>query len=801
MKHYLKLAWADLIRHKFFSFLNVTGLAFGISLCMVIITIIRSQLTYDRFHPSPEKTFRINTEALHKNGSTERYATSPLPLANYLKDNYAFVTDAVSLTGGLSGDAQYKEKTIFINGFLSNTSFFNVFGYKLKYGDAPSALDDPNALVLTHTASLKLFGSAVNPIGQVLSVQGLGNFMVSGVLEEPKGKTHLEFDAIGSNKALPALEKNNKIFPVLNKWENYFTAYTYVLLQNESDKDKITQSLASISSKQYSGQQLEANDEGYKLYPQPIHKIIPGAVLSNNMGKTLPEDVLWYLAAVGLIVIACAGFNYNSLTLARALSRSKEIGIRKTAGARKYQLVIQFLVQSVVAALVALVAAAMFFHYLLRPYIEDIEIFKSAGIILYEDVWLYVLFMIFTIIVGLFSGLFPALYLASFNPLNALRSSTSFGLTPKLSFRKVLLAVQFAIALFFVIGLVNISRQINFVLGADYGFQKDNIITVNLQNNDYVKVRQQLSAVTGVMVVSGSSHSMGTTRDRSVDVKFNKAEEAFRVKDFTIDEYYLESFGLSLAAGQNFKKELSALGEKVILVNETFVNFFRLGSPAAAIGKSIILSDSVNVTIQGVLKDFNYQPLTKAILPVIFRYNTTDISQLNIVLNTTDVSGALLQLTKAWKGFDNTNAFKYSFLSDELRQAYTQYSSLPRLLGLIAILSIIVAGLGLVGLAAFTLKQRLKEITIRKILGATVTEIALLLSKSFALMVVAGLIIGLPVSVHLTNLFMQNFAFRINPFLGYLIAAGLLIGTVFLSVGIQIIRTAKMNPVKNLRTE
>ncbi|MGZ8919333.1 MAG: ABC transporter permease, partial [Methylobacter sp.] len=459
IRQYLKLAWADLTKHKFFSFLNIAGLAFGISLCMVVITIIRNQLAYDSFHPHPEKTYRVNTEAFRKNGSTERYATSPLPLANYLKDNYAFVADAVSLTGGLSGDAQYDEKTIFISGFFSDASFFNLFGYKLKYGDAKSALSKSDALVLTYESAVKLFGHTTNPVGLVLSIKGLDDFIISGVLEEPKGKSHLEFDAIGSKEALPGLENRNKIFPVLNKWENYFSTYTYVLLQNESDKNKIAQNLDAISNMQ-SGQSQDANEKGYKLYSQPVYKIIPGPVLSNNMGKALPEDVLWYLAAIGIVVIVSAGYNYNSLTLARALGRAKEIGIRKTAGARKYQLVIQFLVQSVVAALAAMVAAALFFHYLLRPFIENIGIFKSVGIILYEDMWLYLLFTIFAIIVGLLSGLFPALYLSSFNPLSALRNASGFKPASKISFRRVLLSVQFGIALFFVIGLVNISRQV-----------------------------------------------------------------------------------------------------------------------------------------------------------------------------------------------------------------------------------------------------------------------------------------------------------------------------------------------------
>jgi putative ABC transport system permease protein len=738
---------------------------------------------------------------LRKNGSTENYATSPLPLAKYLKDNYSFVQHVVSLTGGVSGEAGANEKTIFINGFFTGEDFFNVFGYSLLYGNPQSALNNPNDLILSYDVSEKLFGKNINPVGQVLSIKGLDQFRITGVFKQPAGKTHLEFDAIGSDKALGKMEMNNKIFKVNGDWSNYYSTYTYVLLKSNQARGLFTKALEETAKKQYRSQNLQGDDQGYRFYSQAIDKIAAGPVLSNNMGRALPEEVLWYLGVMGFAVIVSAGFNYNSLSLSRALTRSKEIGIRKATGARKHQLVIQFLVQSVITALVAMIAAAILFHWLLRPFFENIGIFKSAGIVLYEDAGLYLVFIIFSILVGIIAGIFPSLYLSSLNPLKALKENNGFAFSPKLGFRKILLTIQFALAIVFVVGLINVYREVNYVMNADYGFKTKNIINVDLQGNNYATIRQALLQVKGVEGISASSHSMGTTKDMAVDVRLDEKNDKFRVRDFTIDEFYLDNFKLNLVAGENFKKNNLVRNEDGILVNESFIKYFNLPGYAGSVGKRIILGDTEMVTIKGVIKDFNFQPLTKAILPVIFRYNIADITQLNITLNEADAGETLRRLNKVWKSIDAENGFRYSFIIDELQKAYSQYESIPELLTIITIISVIVAGLGLLGLASFSLKQRIKEISIRKVMGASMAELSLLLSKSFLRLIFIGLLIGMPIAIYLDRFFMKDFAYRVNSFWGYILATALLCLIVFLSIGIQIIRTARINPVKSLRTE
>jgi len=800
IKNYLKVAITDLARNKYFSALNISGLALGISICMVIITIINNQFSYDSFHPHADRTYRINTEAIRNNQSVEDYATSPLPLGNYLKSNYPFIDDVVSLTGGLSGEANINDKTILVNGFFSDKAFFNVFGFSLRYGNSATALDNPDAIIITRKTSEKLFGEGINPLGRVLQVKGVGAFTITGVFNEPPGKTHLEFDAIGSDKELGILEKANKILPVKDNWANYYSSYTYVLLKDKSEKNLLEKSILAVGKAKYSGKLLESTDKGYKLYTQAINKIVPGPVLSNNMGNALPQDVLWYLSVIGFVVIVSAGFNYNSLSLARALSRSREIGIRKSFGAKKYQLLIQFLVQSVLTSLIAMIVAAFVFHFLLRPFFENIDFFRASEIVLYENLELYILFMLFSVLVGLIAGIFPSIYMSSLNALKALNQNSNFALAPKLGFRKILLTIQFAMALLFVIGLINIYREVNYVMHADYGFRKKNIVNIDLQGDNYTVAREVFSRVKGVMGISGSSHSIGTTRDEAIDTRVGKATERERIRDFTIDESYLDNFKLHLISGKNFTTNINGK-ETSVIVNQAFLKYFHLGDANEVLGKSVILGDSLYVTISGVVKDFNYQPLTKEIKPVIFRYNTAAISQLNILVDKSDVPGTLARLSNTWKGFDKSNLFKYSFLVDEVQQAYSAFSSIPQLLTIIAAISVMVASMGLLGLAAFLLKQRVKEISIRKILGANITQISFLLSKSFLYLILRGVCIGLPVSIYLDMLFMKNFVYRVNPIWGYLLAMVFLFMIVFLSIGIQIIKTSRISPVKSLRTE
>jgi putative ABC transport system permease protein len=799
-KNYLRIAWADLKKNKVFSFINICGLAFGMSLCMLIITIIKDQLSYDTFHPNADRAYRVNTVAIRKDGGTEPYASSPLPVSVELKQNYPFIEHAVNLTRGLNGEATVDSKTINVDGFFTNSEFLDVFGYELLYGNKSAQFNEPNTVVLTQKTPVKFFKNK-NPVGKVITVKGLGDFKVSGVLKDPPGKTHLEFDLLGSDNFLPVLDKQSPGFTVINNWLNYYANYTYVTLKNNDSKPALERALAKMGSERYKKLDLESRDKGYQFVLQPLTEIVPGPMLSNNMGRALPVEMLWALGIFAFVIIISAAFNYNSLSLAHALSRAKEIGVRKAAGAQRYQLILQFLIQSVFTSFLSMLVAWVIYHFALIPFFQSFSLFGEFDISLDEDAGLIMIFTLFSIFIGLIAGLFPSLYLSSFNPSRALKDIGSFNFLPKLGLRKVLLVIQFSAALLFVVTLINIYRQINYLMNADYGFRKDDIINVDLQNNNYALVKQAFEKQNGVVEVSGISHSMGTWRDRGIDVRLTQSSEKISARDYSVDADYIPNLSLQLIAGKNFSKDLPASRELYIIVNQEFLKFFKLGTPSEAIGKHVILGDSINVSILGVLKNFHFKPFTYAMEPLVLRYNLDDITELNVQVTGKNAQQTLAELQTAWNSIDKNHAFTYRFFADELKDTYQFYADITKFVGLVAFMAVTIACMGLLGLVLFVLKHRTKEIGIRKILGASLPQLSILLSKNFAKLMLIACLVGLPLGIWLNNSLFNEFAYRINLNTGYVTGICLLIVFAVVTIGSQIVRAAVANPVKSLRTE
>lgn len=800
IKNYFNIAWRHFTKNKVFSFINICGLAFGLSLCMSIMVIIKDQLSYDRFHPHADRTYRINTEAIRNDGGIESYASSPLPLSIELKQTYPFIEDAVNLTRGLKGEAQVDSKTISVEGYFTNNDFLNVFGYELLFGDKTTLFHRPNDIVLTQKTSEKFFQN-LNPVGKMITIKGSGDFTVTGVLKNPPGKTHLDFDLLGSDSFLPTADKLTPDFPVTGNWLNYYASYTYVTLKNNRYRSEFQNALAALSRERYKNIKLESRDKGYQFVLQPLTKIVPGPVLSNNMGKALPVEMLWALGIFALIIVISAAFNYNSLSLAQALSRAKEIGVRKAAGAQRYQLILQFLTQSVFMCFLSMLVALGIYHFALIPFFKSFSLFKEFDISFNEDLVLVVGFILFSVITGLIAGVFPSLYISSFNPSKSLKDAGSLEFFRKLGLRKILLVIQFSAALLFVITLINIYRQINYLQKADYGFRKDNIINVNLQGNNYELVKHAFEKQNGVVEVSGISHSMGTWRDRSIDVRLNHSAEKFPARDYAVDTGYINNLSLNLIAGKNFTRDLPSNRDLYIIVNEEFLKFFKLGTPSAAINKHLILGDSINVSILGVLKNFHFKPFTYRIEPMILRYNLDDVAELNIRLEKGNEQQTLSRLQVAWNSIDTKHSFSYHFFADELKDTYQFYNDITKFIGLIAFMAVTIACMGLLGLVLFVLKHRTKEIGIRKILGAGVTQIGWMLSANFGKLLLLSCLLGLPIGVFLDQLLFRQFAYRINLVTGYTTGVLLLMVFAAITIGSQVINAANSNPVKSLRTE
>jgi putative ABC transport system permease protein len=464
-------------------------------------------------------------------------------------------------------------------------------------------------------------------------------------------------------------------------------------------------------------------------------------------------------------------------------------------------LVIQFITETIITTLVSLAVAGIFFHFLLKPFFESLAVAKDFDIDLNESTSLYFYFLLFSLLVGLLAGIIPALYLSAIKPSHVLKNFHTGKISPKLTFRKILLGTQFTFALVFVITLVNFSRQLNYVMNADYGFNKDNIINIELQGNDYSTAKKAFALYNGALQVSGISHSLGTFRDRQVDVRINEGDEQSRAMDYTIDTGYINNLGLHLLAGKNYTSDLPADRELFIIVNEAFLRTFHLGNASEAIGKSVILNNDDKVTIRAVLKDFHFKPFTYEILPLVFRYNPSDIAQLNIKVSGTNQAATIAGLAKIWKSVDKEHVFSYRYFSDEIKDTYAQYADVAKLMGIVSITSVAIAFLGLVALVFFLMQQKIKEISIRKVLGATIVQLYSVLSKGFLHLLIITIVISVPISIFLNNLLMQQFSYRVNQYISYFEGTAAVLLIAFMAIGMQVWKAAVANPVKSLRTE
>lgn len=799
--NYVKVALRGLYKHKLFSFINVFGLALSLSFGLLVIIIAQDQGSFERFHESPENVYRINTLAHRKSGSTEPYASSPRPLGTVLKETNPAVKAVATITR-LQGEAVLSENRVRVNGFLTDDSFFDVFGFELSQGSRQGAFSSPQAILLSTETAKKFFGE-LSPIGKTVTIAQVGDFVVEGVIARPGGKTHIEFDFLASSALLPLLEQEERIFPVLQNWKNYYSSYSYVRLKDGRTPDELRSTLESIRSTHYGDLELETRDAGYSFEAQRLTEITPGPILSNNLGNGMPEDVLFLLALLASVGMAAAVFNYTSLTLARALSRAKEVGIRKVVGAARAQLFIQFLVESVVVLFLSLVLAEFFLRSMLIPGFQGLQMTAELNLDLSFTAKTYLTFIVTAIAAGVLAGAFPAAVLSGFRPAFVLKSVSGVQVFSRVTLRKILLVVQFALSLVLIVVLITIYEQFRFAVDVDYGFKRENIISIRLQGNDPAIVMQKMSQHAEVEDYTAVSHHMGTWEDSSVDVRIRSGEEkAPGIRDYSVDERYLRNLGLELVSGKNFEPNFPGLNKNLIIVNEKFVERFDLGSPADAVGKTVILENDQERTITGVVKNFLFKPLVYQLQPMILTYDPGTWRNVLVTIRGNDPAGAVLVFQKTWSEIDSGHPFEYEFFDDKLKNVYDFFSDMVMMIGFLALLALTISLLGLLGIVTFNAESRVKEIGIRKVLGASARQIVLLFARQEMILLGIASLIAIPVSIILGNQLLNSFAHKITIGAG-IIGAGLFV--VFLLAGLIVVLralgSASANPVEALRYE
>ncbi|SRR5579871_295668 len=818
IKNYFKTAFRSLSRNRNYTIINIAGLAVGIAVCMMIFIIIQYQTSFENFHSKKDRIYRVLTESHHAEAGTVTYGKNvPFPLPTGLKSTFPQLEQVAPIYASHNDELQvlddngtpvknFKEHS---GVFYTSPSFFAIFNFPLLMGSYES-LKDPNNVLLTKEIAEDYFGDWKTAIGKTIKIKGYysmgaGLFQfpatslkVSGILATIPSNTDFQLKlvvAYGTDFTGDA--QYGFAQPQWNQSAPDFGCY--VLLPSNISIGSFNQQLSAYARKVQSAD----NKDSYII--QPLSAVHYDAATGNYSNKTISHElinVLWLIAAF-ILLIACV--NFINLSTAQAVNRAKEVGVRKVLGSNKAQLQIQFIVETFLIVTIAVILATVI-TLLILPYANQLlELSLSLSILTRPVVILFLLAL--TIVVTALAGFYPSIVLSRFNPVHALKSKLTVNTAKGISLRKGLVVFQFVIAQALIIGTLIIVQQMNYFMNQPLGFDKDAILNVpyrpdstGVRLTDYLK-QQLLSS--GVQSVSFSSNTP-VEDDNNMFSSF-KFDHAVKDADFQAitkfaDNDYVPTYKLELVAGRNLQP---SGWTREFLVNESFVKSLGLKKPEDILNKEVsIMGGLIKCPVVGVLKDFNDRSLRQNLAPLLIATNSTMYREASIKLSTANMASSMKSIKKIWEKRFPNNVFEYRFLDDKVESFYKQETQLSQLYKIFAAIAIFLSCLGLYGLASFMAVQRIKEVGIRKVLGATTGNIVYLFSKEFIVLIAIAFAIATPLAWYYMNQWLQNYAYRIDVSWLIFLAGGLAALTIALvTISFQAIKAALANPVKSLRTE
>lgn len=800
--NYFKVFRRDFIRQKGYSFLNVFGLAIGIACFLLISLYIRDEYSFDRMHTQADRIYRVH-EIFQSNGVGERSASEPFPVAEALLNDYpGQIVKAVRLFNYQSPTlalSTIDDKKVFNESriFCADSTFFDVFDFPLTEGNTQSALSNTETIVLTESMAKKYFDDEP-AVGKYLKFQGKTNLLVTAVMKDVPLNTHFQFDALISFRTLDQLYVPSP--PQRWHW-HWNPCWTYVLLKNPADAPTIQASLPAFVQKYFPD--FIRNDITLELFPlTDIH------LLSHMDYEIQPNGTLttiYVFASIAAFVLLIACINFINLSTARATNRAKEIGMRKTLGSQRTQLVVQFLFESILLCVLSVVIAVAIAAITLPLF----NIFTEKNIsitVLLEPLYLLMLILL-PLGVGILAGLYPAFVLSGFRPITALKSSPR-GEGGSV-FRKALVVVQFALSIILLVCTGVAIDQLRMMQTSNPGFARENVVMVPVLRspvannfkalkNEFLRNRNVVS-VTAVEEVMGYKHQVGS-------YQFEGLPESRPFPRLCVHHDFTKTFDIPVIAGRDFSEDINTDDTLALMVNETFVKQMGWPSNAEAVGKKF--DTRPNHRIVGVVKDFNFTSRHQPIRPLVLELNTTPkafdvrIKYMAVRITGNDVSGTIDWLAQQWKAQIPGWPFDYFFLEQSLDKMYKAENKMSRVTAIFSGLSILVACLGLFGLSTFTAEQRRKEMSIRKVLGSSNTGIFILFSRHLFGLVLIANIVAFPLAYVFIKQWLKGFAYQVNINPGLFVLSGLAAAAIaFFTIGYQALRTASHNPAEALKRE
>ncbi|MEM1136974.1 MAG: ABC transporter permease, partial [Bacteroidota bacterium] len=811
IKNYLIIAFRNLLKHKFYSFINIAGLSVGITCCILILLYVKDELSYDTYNEKAPQIYRAIARGMF-GGNEFNAPEMPSPFAEAIVNDYPEVLQATRIRRRGSFLVRYDTPSGEIKSFKEeeiayiDSNFFNVFTIPLLKGEPEKVLKAPNTVVINRKTAKKYFGEE-NPIGKTLKINGNTDYTVSGLIEKVPDNSHFDFDMFFSMETLD--ESKNQ------EWMS-FNFYTYLVLQEGASPKELISKFPSMIEK-YIGPEIEkftgaslkefmesGNSVNFLLQPLlDIH------LKSDLQGELAPNNDIMYIyifSAVALLILIIACINFMNLSTARSANRAKEVGVRKVMGSYRKQIIWQFLIESVLISTIAFVIASIAVPILLSYFNEIAG--KNITINYLEQTYLLAYLLIGAIVVGLFAGSYPAFFLSAFSPAQVLKGKLRTGAKSSL-LRSILVVIQFATSIILIVGTIVVFNQLSYIQSKNLGYDKEQVLILE---NTYVLGRENVQSLKNEILQHSAVSSATITADIPVNGANNntayfpgnnpKSDQTTVVAQFNVDFDFIKTMGMVITNGRDFNIENAADSNSVV-VNEATVKHFGWENPIGEqIGTFTSSEGDIEVfNVIGVTKNFHFESLRQNIKPLVLQIGRWQ-NKIAIRFQAGQTKNVINDIEEKWKNLAPGQPFNYTFLNESFAENYEEEQKAGKLFSIFSGLAIFIACLGLFGLASFTAAQRTKEIGVRKVLGATTGSIILLLSKEFGKLLLIAFILASPLAWYIMYLWLQDFAYKTNiSITTFLWAGGISFTIAWFTMSYQSLKAALTKPVNSLRAE
>ncbi|MFA6980051.1 MAG: ABC transporter permease [Ignavibacteriaceae bacterium] len=798
LKNYFKVALRNLLNQKFYSVINIVGLSIGITAYILVGLYIKQDFSYDKYHKNAEQIYRIEF-SISQSGQTSYSAQTPALLGPTLKNVYPEIKKFSRI--------YFSEHNLVKVGEMKNyedrisyadSTFFEIFSYEAIVGNKTQFLKKANSIILTESTAKKYFGNE-NPLGKELEINNKYRFEVTGVIKDVPINSHFKFDFLATYSSLNQQSEAT----YLPQWGATFGSYTYMLAERGFDS-KNFEKKAENFFKTYTN----ITSESWRVHTRPLLSIHLNSHLDDEIEENSSMSRIVILSSIALFILLLACINFVNLATARSSKRAVEIGIRKVLGAFKIQLIKQFLSESVLLSLISLIIS-LITVIIVIPFFSEL-VGTEIGYDLNNNWMTLLLIVVGVLTVGVLAGLYPALFISSYQPIKAIRgiNSSNSGKKSASYLRKGLVVLQFAISIILIAGTIIINLQLKYLREYNMGFDKEYMLVLPAHDEvgkNYTTIKNELKNIPGVASATaceGAPISMNGT-DTECRPKGLGSSEAFRIHVNSVDFDYMNHFGIKVIAGRNFSTEFQNDYSKAMVINEKMVKSLGFKNAQEAIGKSYFISlNGYKPEIIGVVKDYNSNSLHNEVLPQVFMHIPRWFSEFTVKVNSANVSMTIGRLKDVWAKFFPRYPFEYRFLDESIDKMYKAEARYSNVISTFSAIALFIACLGLLGLTSYVTEQRKKEIGIRKVLGASVQSIIKTISSEFVILVVVANVIAWPIAYCFMSAWLQDFAYRIDISIWiFIISGGIALLIAMFTVGYQAVKAALANPVKSLKYE